>query len=118
MPQKVATALILILLTRPWSALPQFDSVGESSGLRFTLTSGTRAKAYIPESMSGGVGFIDYDNDGWVDVFLVNGSTLEAERQRSNRPRTVCSAIMGTAPSRTLQTRPAWATMPGGWGCA
>ena len=67
------------------SASPQFDSVGESSGLRFTLTSGTRAKAYIPESMSGGVGFIDYDNDGLVDVFLVNGSTLEAERQRSNQ---------------------------------
>ena len=85
MPQRVTTALILILLTRLWSASPQFDSVGESSGLQFTLTSGTRAKAYIPESMSGGVGFIDYDKDGWVDVFLVNGSTLEAERQRSNQ---------------------------------
>src|SRR5262245_14929319 len=85
MPQKLATALILILLTPPWSTVPQFDSIAERSGVRFTLTSGTPAKAYIPESMSGGVGFIDYDNDGWVDIFLVNGSTLEAERQRSNR---------------------------------
>jgi len=35
--------------------------------------------------MGGGVGFIDYDNDGWADIYLVNGSTLEDERQGSNK---------------------------------
>ena len=35
--------------------------------------------------MGGGVRFIDYDNDGRVDIYLVSGSTLEDERQGSNK---------------------------------
>ncbi|MCI0625005.1 MAG: CRTAC1 family protein [Acidobacteria bacterium] len=38
---------------------------------------GGPAKDYILESMSGGAAFLDYDNDGWLDIFLVNASTLE-----------------------------------------
>jgi hypothetical protein len=47
------------------------------AGIDFHLTCGGPEKLYIMESMCGGVAFIDYDNDGWPDIFLVNGSTLE-----------------------------------------
>jgi len=38
------------------------------------------------ESMCGGVAVLDYDNDGWMDVFLVNGSTLEDLRAGKCHP--------------------------------
>lgn len=38
---------------------------------------GVKSKRYLLEEMGGGVAFFDYDNDGWLDVFLVNGSTVE-----------------------------------------
>ena len=62
--------------------LPRFENVAQKSGIDFKLTSGSPSKPYILESMGGGVGFIDYNNDGWIDIYLVNGSTLEAEQQK------------------------------------
>lgn len=53
-----------------------FIDVSARSGLNATLVSGSPTKPYILESMTGGVGFIDYDNDGWPDIYLVNGGTL------------------------------------------
>jgi hypothetical protein len=41
-------------------------------------TMGTPEKTYILETIGSGVGLIDYDNDGWMDIYLVNGSTYEA----------------------------------------
>jgi hypothetical protein len=38
---------------------------------------GTPAKNYIIETKGSGVGLIDYDNDGWLDIYMVNGSTME-----------------------------------------
>ena len=76
--------LASIGLAATFSAFPLFENIGPRAGLDFRLTSGSASKAYILESMGGGVGFIDYDRDGWVDVFLVNGSTLESERLGNN----------------------------------
>ena len=39
---------------------------------------GTAQKKYILETDGSGVGLIDYDNDGWLDIYLVNGSTYDA----------------------------------------
>ncbi len=39
---------------------------------------GTLKKKYILETDGSGVGLIDYDNDGWLDIYLVNGSTYKA----------------------------------------
>ncbi len=54
-----------------------FVDVTRAAGIDFHLTCGGSQKLYIMESLCGGVAFIDYDNDGWPDIFLVNGSTLE-----------------------------------------
>jgi len=59
------------------SPAPVFVDVTRASGIDFHLTCGGPQKLYIMESMCGGVAVIDYDNDGWPDIFLVNGSTLE-----------------------------------------
>ena len=40
---------------------------------------------YLPETIGPGVAFFDYDNDGWMDIFLVNsgvGGLLQADRRR------------------------------------
>jgi hypothetical protein len=77
--------LVLIGLIASLAVYPRFEKITERSGIDFVLKSGNPAKEYILESMSGGVGFIDYDNDGWLDIYLVNGSTLQAEREKNNR---------------------------------
>ena len=56
---------------------PLFEDVTRAAGLDFHLTCGGAEKLYIMESMCGGVAVFDYDNDGWPDIFFVNGSTLE-----------------------------------------
>ncbi len=61
-----------------------FREWGKSSGIDFKLTSGTPGKHYIIESITGGVALFDYNNDGLLDIYLVNGSTIEAERSNTN----------------------------------
>ena len=56
----------------------QFIEVASQAGINFKLTSGGLDKRYIIEAKGGGgVAWIDYNNDGFPDLFLVNGSTLE-----------------------------------------
>ena len=54
-----------------------FVDVAQAAGIDFHLTCGGPEKRYIMESMCGGIAVLDYDNDGWMDIFLVNGSTIE-----------------------------------------
>jgi hypothetical protein len=56
-----------------------FEDIAQKSGLtKWTHKMGTPAKTYILETKGSGVGLIDYDNDGWLDIYLVNGSTFSA----------------------------------------
>jgi len=59
--------------------------VARQAGLLEPSTYGGReAKQYLLETVGCGVAFIDYDNDGWLDIFLLNGTTLEGSTA-SNR---------------------------------
>ena len=73
----------------PWPV--SFFDVTRASGIDFHLTCGSPEKRYIMESMCGGVAVLDYDNDGWMDIFLVNGSTLEDMRAGKCHPRQALS---------------------------
>jgi hypothetical protein len=54
-----------------------FADVTRAAGIDFHLTCGTLDKRYIMDSMCGGVAVFDYDNDGWMDIYFVDGSTIE-----------------------------------------
>jgi hypothetical protein len=56
--------------------VPQLEDVTAASGIAFTHTSDP-SKRYIVESMSGGVVLIDYDRDGWPDIYFTNAPTVE-----------------------------------------
>ncbi len=60
--------------------LPKFQDVARQAGLTVPHIS-SPDKQYIVESMSGGVGLIDCDNDGKLDILTVNGSTIDRYRQ-------------------------------------
>jgi hypothetical protein len=47
---------------------------------------GVPDKQFIIETNGSGVGLLDYDNDGWLDIYLVNGSTYEAEQGKAVAP--------------------------------
>ncbi len=51
----------------------QFVDESESAGLRFVFEQGRTPLCQLPETMSGGVGLLDYDGDGWLDVYAVQG---------------------------------------------
>ena len=62
----------------PWLLLPlsltiQFADVARTAGLDFLHSSGSAEKKYLLEVDGGGVAWIDYDRDGWPDLYLVNG---------------------------------------------
>jgi hypothetical protein len=60
----------------------------KKSGLdKFQHVSGTPEKNMILEAPGSGVAIFDYDNDGWPDIYLVNGSTFDALRGKEKPPR-------------------------------
>jgi hypothetical protein len=62
------------------AVVPQFEDIAQKAGLTVPHIS-SPDKKYILDSMSGGVGLIDCDNDGKLDIITVNGSTVERYRQ-------------------------------------
>src|SRR5215469_2833664 len=62
-------------LSTPFS---HFVDVAESAGLTKVMFYGESTKAtYLTEIMGGGCAFFDYDNDGWIDIFIVGGRLLD-----------------------------------------
>lgn len=64
-----------------------FEDISEKAGLtKWTHKMGTPAKTYIAETKGSGVCLLDYDNDGWLDIFVVNGSTFDALDGKETSP--------------------------------
>jgi tetratricopeptide (TPR) repeat protein len=59
--------------TQGSGASPRFVDDADVAGLRFTFDNGVERLHHIPETMSGGLAMLDYDGDGWLDVFAVQG---------------------------------------------
>src|ERR1700737_496429 len=75
----LSVAVVFSVPTASQTSYPHFQDVAPASGLTVPHISGE--KRYILESMSGGVGLFDCDNDGKLDVVVVNGSTVDRFRQ-------------------------------------
>src|SRR6516225_10276928 len=73
----VATAIFAVLCLVNLSARAEqitFRDIAAQAGIHFTHNNGAFGKKWLPETMGPGCAFIDYDNDGWPDILLVNGS--------------------------------------------
>jgi hypothetical protein len=118
---KVFVALLiglsaLVLASRaapPSPPLPTFTDVAPSAGIHFEHVNGSPEKNYIFEAKGGGVCLLDYDNDGWLDIYFVNGSTLEDVQRGVNHGNALYRSNRdGTYTDVTQQ-----AGVPGGgWG--
>jgi len=65
-----------------------FTDITKQAGLdKFHHRSGTAEKSTILESPGSGVALLDYDNDGWLDIYLLNGSTIDAIKGKEPAPR-------------------------------
>jgi hypothetical protein len=65
-----------------------FADVTKQAGLdKFHHHSGTPEKTTIIEAPGSGVALLDYDNDGWLDIYLLNGSTVPAMKGKQAPPR-------------------------------
>ena len=61
------------MASRPGGTMPWFTDDAEAAGLRFTFENSLSPGRQMPEASSGGLGLIDYDGDGWLDVYCVQG---------------------------------------------
>jgi hypothetical protein len=66
-----AIATLLLAATLPKSTV-HFTDVTQAAGIKFKHNSGREGKKYLPETLGAGAAFIDYDNDGWPDILLIN----------------------------------------------
>lgn len=71
---------ILCLPTGSGSNL-RFEDIAASSGIRAEMRCGGPEKRWIPEANGSGAAWLDYNNDGWMDLLIVNGSTMEQLRK-------------------------------------
>jgi hypothetical protein len=71
----------------PETSTIQFRDVTQSAGIHFAHNNGAFGKKFLPETMGPGVAFIDYDNDGWPDIFLVNGMDWPGHVQKHSTPK-------------------------------
>jgi hypothetical protein len=79
-PRVLSAAPAATPSTAPAASKPfsRFTDVAQSAGLTSTMYYGIpETVTYIVEEMGGGCAFFDYDNDGWMDIFILGGRTLE-----------------------------------------
>src|SRR4029077_5194955 len=55
----------------------EFEDVTQQAGIRFRHYNGAYGKKYLPETNGSGCAFIDYDNDGWQDIILINSMDFD-----------------------------------------
>jgi tetratricopeptide (TPR) repeat protein len=96
-------------------SVPSFVDDAEAAGLHFTQFSGSAAGRLIPPvTSSGGVGLLDYDGDGWLDVYLVQGGAFPPSPGASPGDRLFRNRGDGTFEDAT--ERSGIARMPRGYG--
>jgi tetratricopeptide (TPR) repeat protein len=97
--------------------VPTFRDDAEVARLRFVYENDPTPMCRMPETMGGGVGLLDYDRDGWLDVYAVQGGILSNESPPPSSPqgdRLFHNRRDGTFEDVTVASK--LAAMPGGYG--
>src|SRR5579883_965390 len=82
MQKRFSTALAILLsaivfastMARAQGSGAHFTDITQQSGIHFVHNNGAFGKRYMPETLGPGCAFIDYDNDGYPDIIMVNGA--------------------------------------------
>jgi hypothetical protein len=64
-----------------------FTDITQAAGIRFIHNNGAFGAKYLPETLGPGCAFIDYDNDGYPDILLVNGEDWPGHRRAASTPK-------------------------------
>ena len=112
--------ILTLLAAPPQSPPPVFVEGARAAGLDFRLSSGTPEKKYIVEANSAGLCLFDYDGDGRVDIYLVNGGLLPDFR--ASQPSGLRNALFRNLGGRRFRNVTSQAGVGGnGWwgmGCS
>src|ERR1035441_7689721 len=81
----VALVVACVLGATASDSTIRFEAVTAHSKLDFTADSCPTPNKNQPETMVAGVGLIDYDNDGYLDIYLANGAALPSLRKESDK---------------------------------
>jgi enediyne biosynthesis protein E4 len=69
------------------SAAGKFVDLTQASGVHFRHMASHTSRKYLPETMGAGVALFDYDNDGRLDIFFVNGAPIEDPTAKGTIPK-------------------------------
>src|SRR6478672_5144260 len=82
-------SIVRAAVSSPASSPVQFIDVAEHAGLTIpNVWGGVDHKRIIIETKGSGIAFFDYDNDGWLDIYLTNGNRLDAHWPAGKEPTT------------------------------
>jgi thioredoxin-like negative regulator of GroEL len=99
----------------PGSISIAFEDEAEEAGLLFVFENGRSPQAQMPETMSGGVAILDFDGDGWLDVYCVQGGHFpQAPGSSTCRDRLFHNRGDGTF--EDVSESSGISSMPGGYG--
>jgi tetratricopeptide (TPR) repeat protein len=100
------------------SRSPPFEEGAAAAGLNFFYESGaTERRIFIADTMGGGVGLIDYDNDGWLDLYFVNGCAFPFDAKNPPRPN-ILYRNQGDGTFQDVTAKAGVAGIGYGMGCA
>ncbi len=72
--------LVCVAFVCTAGAQVRFRDITKQAGINFVHNNGATGKKWLPETMGPGAAFIDYDNDGYPDILLVNGQDWNGSR--------------------------------------
>src|SRR5437773_12570381 len=71
-------AAFLLLIVSPSDTRVQFIDATAGAGIAFKHENGGSREKLMVETFGSGVAWLDYDNDGWLDLYFANGADLAA----------------------------------------